>query len=100
MNNSLYNQNCPPIMNDGRYICDYRPSSYVHDLILKQNNIKNSYDMKKLLTDNAVKFQNMNTTFLKNKNSCNSCDRYYLIDPNNNDKYWELYNKWIGYSNI
>ena len=97
MNNSLGNQDCPPLMSDGRHITDYRPSCYVHDLILRQNNITNSYDLKMLLTHNATKLQEINREYINNKNSCVSCGQYYSPDPNNHFNYWNQYNQWIGY---
>jgi hypothetical protein len=97
MNNSIENQDCPPLMSDGRHFTDYRPSCYVHDLILTQNKITNSYDLKMLLTHNALKLQKINRNYYNMKNACTSCGQYYIVDPNNHDKYWENYNQYIGY---
>lgn len=98
MNNSLGNQDCPPLMSDGRHFTDYRPSCYVHDLILNQNNITNSYDLKMLLTENALKLQKINRDYYTLKNSCVSCGKFYLVDPNNNVNYWKQYDERIGYN--
>lgn len=100
MNNSLGNQDCPPIMSDGRHFTDYRPSCYVHDLILKQNGITNSYDLKILLTHNALELQKINRKYYGLKNACVSCGDYYLADPNNHVDYWQRYNEWIGYQEV
>lgn len=97
MNNSLGFQDCPPLMSDGRHFTDYRPSCYVHDLILAQNNITNSYDMKMLLTHNATKLQDINHKFYTMKNACTSCGKYYLVDPNNHINFWNNYDNYIGY---
>lgn len=98
MNNSLVNHDCPPLMSDGRHVTDYRPSCYVHDLIRRQNSITNSYDLKLLLTRNAVKFQEIDRQYYDTKNSCISCGSYYLPDPNQHVKFWDRYNKRIGYN--
>lgn len=97
MNNALGNQDCPPIMEDGRHVTDYRPICYVNDLIMKQNGINNSYDYKALLQHNALKLQEVNRQFYNNKNACHSCEPYYLADPNNHVDYWQRYDAWIGY---
>jgi hypothetical protein len=97
MNNAIGNHDCPPIMSDGRHFTDYRPSCYVHDLILRQNGISNSYDLKMLLTHNATKLQDINQSYYDLKNSCVSCGKYYLVDPNNSDTYWNQYKSRIGY---
>lgn len=72
-NNSVDNHDCPPLMSDGRHVTDYRPSCYVHDLIIRQNGITNSFDLKMLLTHNALQFQEINRQFYDTKNSCVSC---------------------------
>ena len=44
---------CPALMSDGRAFTDYRPSSYVNDLIRVQNNAYNSYDYRQFLIHHA-----------------------------------------------
>ena len=100
MNNALENHDCPPLMSDGRAYTDYRPSCYVHDLILKQNGITNSYDLKLLLTSRALELQKINRDYYEAKNSCSSPGGYYLPDPNGQVDYWKRYGQWIGYGNI
>ena len=51
--------------------------------------------MKQFMTQNALKLQQMNKEYFEKKNNCG---RYYLVDPNGNDTYWEKYNQWINYS--
>lgn len=50
-NNKFFS--CPALMADARAFTDYRPSSYVNDLIRVQNNIYNSYDYRQFLTHYA-----------------------------------------------
>lgn len=99
MNNGLCDKSCPPLMNDGRHVTDYRPSCYVHDLMLKQNGIKNSYDLKLFLQQNALHLQQINRDFYNCKNGCHNCDGYYLPDPNNQIDHWNAYSQRIGYGN-
>jgi hypothetical protein len=91
MNNSLLNNDCPPLMSDGRNFTDYRPSCHVHDLILKQNNVSNSYDLKMLMINQAEKLREINKEYYQKKNSCMSCNGYYLPDPNGHIDYWSTY---------
>ena len=84
-------------MSDGRHVTDYRPSCDVHDLIRRQNNIKNSYDLKLLMTNNALKIQDLERIHYSKKNACQSCE-FYLPDPNQHVAYWDQYNRQIGYN--
>ena len=99
MNNGLCDHLCPPLMDDGRFATDYRPSCYVHDLIMKQNNIDNSYDLKQFLQHNATRLQQLSRDFYICKNKCSNCGGYYLPDPNKQIQYWDEYSKHIGYGN-
>lgn len=98
MNNSIDNKDCPPLMSDGRHFTDYRPNCVVHELLSTQNNITNSYDLKMLLTRNAEQLRDINRKFYSTKNSCTSCGKMKLEDPNKNDKYWDTYAHKLGYS--
>lgn len=99
MNNGLCDNFCPALMNEGRFVTDYRQSSYVHNLILKQNGLRSSYDMKKFLQDNALKLQNINRQFYECKNKSAHCSDYYMPDPNRQIEYWDRYSKYLGYGN-
>ena len=100
MNNALGNHDCPPKMSDGRHFTDYRPSGYVHDLILKQNNITNSFDLKTLMTNRALDLQKINKDYYETRNACTSCSKYYVPDPNGHVDYWNRYSQSIGYENL
>src|SRR5438477_13034712 len=99
MNNCLNHKDCPPLW-DYKFACDYRPSCYVHDLMMKQNGITNSYDLKLFLIDNATKLQKLNRDFFETKYSCASSNGYYLADPNFAGDYWKQYNQWINYGDL
>ncbi len=98
MNNGLCDRFCPPLMNDGRHVTDYRPSCYVHDLMLRQNGIRSSYELKQFLQTNAVVLQQRNREFYDCKNKCASGNDYFLADPNNHIAYWDKYDKHIGHN--
>lgn len=97
MNNALNNKDCPPLMSDGRHATDWRPTCYVHDLIIKQNKIPNSHQMRQFLTQNAEALMSLNTQYFTQKNQCNSCNMFQ-VDPNNHNKYWSTYQEYIGYN--
>lgn len=99
-NNALGNLDCPSLMSDGRLFTDYRPSCYVHDLVLKQNGITNSYDLKELMISKANHLQELNRQFAEHKASCKSCGGYVLPDPNGHVNYWKQYDQWIGYGSF
>lgn len=97
MNNALHNKDCPPLMSDGRHATDYRPSCFVHNLIITQNGIRNSHEMRMFLQNNASSLMGINTDYFRTKNQCQSCHPF-LVDPNGNDAYWNNYKRYIGYS--
>jgi len=84
-------------MSDGRHFTDYRPNCLTHDLILKQNNISNTYDLKRFLQHNARDLQQINRDFYERKNTC--CHPCELADPNKQIRYWDNYSSHIGYGN-
>lgn len=84
-------------MADGRYVTDYRPSCEVHDLLIKQNGIMNSYDYRQFMINNAGTFMQIDRDFYNARNQCNSC-KFYHVDPNGNDSYWDAYTTSFGYS--
>lgn len=95
-NNALHNRDCPALMSDQRHATDYRPSCYVHDLIIKQNGIKNSEQMRMFLQRNAEQLRNLNLNHFQERAGCNSCQHYH-VDPNGHDRYWTNYKKWLEF---
>jgi hypothetical protein len=97
MNNAQQNWDCPPLMSDQRHATDYRPSCYVHDLILKQNGIKNSHEMRLFMQRNAEKLRLLNTAYFQEKSGCKSC-QYYHVDPNGHVRYWNDYMERLNFN--
>lgn len=95
-NNALQNRDCPPLMSDQRHATDYRPSCSVHNLILTQNGIKNSEQMRMFLQRNANQLRELNLTHFQERAGCNSCQHYH-VDPNGNDRYWDNYKKQLDF---
>ena len=65
---------CPARMDDGRTFTDYRPSSYVDDMIRYSNNVMSSYEYRQFLIHNATNIMNVNSQYTNNKVGCNSCN--------------------------
>ena len=99
MNNSVINNDCPPLMSSQRHITDYRPNCELNALIQHQNGIKDSYTLKNFMTHKALKLQQINDRFYEQKNTCNSCTGY-LPDPNGTVSYWDNYSKGLQYGNV
>ena len=60
--------NAPARMSDGRTFTDYRDSFVVNNLVIKDNNVSNSYSYRMFLQQNANKImeRNWEQSFLKN----------------------------------
>ena len=64
---------CPPRMADGRHFTDYRPNCYVNNLLRANNRVKNSFEFRQFLTDNADSLMEMNRAYACQKNCCGPC---------------------------
>lgn len=64
---------CPPRMSDGRHFTDYRPSCDVNSAIQVDNQIRNSFEYRNFLQQNAEKLANINRKYACNKNCCSPC---------------------------
>lgn len=93
MNNSA--NDCPPLMSDSRHATDHRSSCCVYDLTLNQNNLKSNDQARRFLQNNASGLMKRNSTYFSQKNKCNCT--YNLVDPNGHLKYWNDYQKKLGY---
>ena len=78
---------CLPKMSDGRVFTRYAPSSYIIKEISNQNNVHNSYDIKKLLIHNATELMSLERNFYKSKSCLNGCHGFIFPDPNMNDSH-------------
>ncbi len=74
-NNKYFN--CPPRMDDGRHFTDYRPNCYVNNLARANNNLANSFQYRKFLTENANKLMSLNRAYACQKNCCGPCMKPY-----------------------
>lgn len=63
-------QGCPAMMSDGRIFTDYRPATYVNDMIRFANGIHSSYDYRQFLMHNARNIMDVNSQYTASKLSC------------------------------
>jgi len=82
---------CPALMSDGRAFTDYRPSSYVNDLIRIQNKVYDSYSYRQFMIHNGLNIIETNDKYNEMKNGCASCS--YNNIPNESTC---VYNKHYG----
>ena len=71
-NNKYFN--CPALMADARTFTDYRPSCVIDQGILKNNQIRSSYEYRQFLIQNASTFMQENNDMNYNKNGCETCN--------------------------
>ena len=64
----------PPRMSDGRHFTDYRPSCDVNNMIIRDNNIVNSFDGRLFLQRNADEIMNINKKDACMKNCSRECE--------------------------
>jgi hypothetical protein len=96
MDNRYYNYNCPPLMNDGRFINNYVRSSVFDQYIRNTNNINNSNEYRHFLQNNGYQIINNMKSYLRENNTCyveGKClPMNEHITPNTNNeniqKYW------------
>lgn len=80
-----YYANCPPRMDDGRFLTNYKSSTHINEHIKYLNGIVRNDDYRLYLQLNGDKIQDNNWMQLKKNNSCwnNSCVHKYPLrmDP-------------------
>ena len=83
MNSSCYKVsdnkffNCPARMADGRHFTDYRPNCHLNNGIRFSNNMKNTFDYRRFLTNNADELMKINASVAYERNGCASCKEPY-----------------------
>jgi hypothetical protein len=70
MDNRYYNYNCPPLMNDGRFINSYVRSSTFDQYVKNVNNIKTANEYRHYLQNNGNEIMNNIKAYLRQNNTC------------------------------
>jgi hypothetical protein len=80
-----YYENCPPKMNDGRFLENFKSDTCVNEYIKFTNGITRDDDYRLFLQINADKIMDSEWLYLKKNNSCwnNACIHQYPLrmDP-------------------
>jgi hypothetical protein len=90
-------KNCPPKMNDARFLTNYKTSTSYNELIKYANNITRDDDYRLFLQTNANQIMDNEWVKLRNDDSCwnNACIHSYPLrmDPKDFVKERENFNK-------
>lgn len=70
MDNRYYNYNCPPLMNDGRFISNYVRSSTFDQYIKNFSNVSNATEYRHYLQNNGSTIMNNIKGYLHQNNTC------------------------------
>lgn len=70
MDNRYYNYNCPPLMNDGRFISNYVRSSTFDQYVKNVNNINTAHEYRHYLQNNGSEIMNNMKAYLRQTNTC------------------------------
>ena len=71
MDNRYHNYDCPPLMNDGRFINNYVRSSTFDQYVKNINNIDNATKYRHYLQNNGHEIMNNLKSYLRQNNTCN-----------------------------
>ena len=67
----------PPRMADGRHFTDYRPNEFLNNMIIKDNNVEDSYNYRQFLIQNGDKIMELNWKHAYLKNGSFNCKKPY-----------------------
>jgi hypothetical protein len=70
MDNRYYKYDCPPLMNDGRFISSYERSSTFDQKIRNINNIYSAHEFRNYIQSNGSTIINNIKSFLHDNNTC------------------------------
>jgi hypothetical protein len=70
MDNRYHKCNCPPLMEDGRFLTSYVRGRVVDQYIRNINNIDSAHNYKLFLQDNTIQILNNLSKSLANNNTC------------------------------
>lgn len=81
MDNRYYSYDCPPLMNDGRFISNYVRSSLFDQYIRNTNNLESSQDFRNFLQNNGSTILNNIKSYYRKENSCSIAGKCLPISP-------------------
>lgn len=70
MDNRYFNNNCPALMQDARFITNYSDKRILDQQIKSMNNINDAYIYKQFLQENAENIMNKERKVIMQLNTC------------------------------
>lgn len=70
MDNRYFKNNCPPLMQDGRFMTSYIESRVLEQFIRNVNNLQSAQDYKIFLQNNAETIMEREKTYAENTSRC------------------------------
>lgn len=70
MDNRYFNYQCPPLMQDGRFITNYMESRVFEQVIRNVNKIDSAQDYKRFLQINGDTIMNRERAYIEGLNTC------------------------------
>jgi len=86
MDNRYYNYDCPPLMNDGRFLSSYIRSNVFDQYVRTVNSINTSQEYKHFLQNNGDQIINNLKSHLKQNNTCKINGKCLPMSKPNNFK--------------
>lgn len=72
MDNRYFQNSCPPLMQDARFITNYVESRIFEQNIRLTNNLKTAYDYKNFLQNNAEEIMMREKEYMIKNNTCST----------------------------
>lgn len=69
-NNQYWNNGCPALMSDGRFISNWRPSTEITNEIGMMNGLSNSNQLRLFMQENGLNLMKEQRAFLIQTNTC------------------------------
>ena len=85
MDNRYYNYNCPPLMNDGRFISSYVRSRVFDQYVKNINNVHSAHEYKHFLQNNGHQLINNLKGYLRETNTCRIEGKCLPMSESTND---------------
>jgi hypothetical protein len=89
-NNVYYKDNCPAIMQDGRFITYYNSSNELTETLRKMNGFNSANQFRNFMQNNGDLFMATERQFLTDKNTCSPTTAC-------SEGYYDLWTKMNGY---
>jgi hypothetical protein len=94
MDNRYFNNGCPALMQDARFITNYYQNRSFEQYIRKANNLESAQDYKNFLQENAVDIMDRERSHMVKNNTCDVNGK--CVPVSNQPKHDIGYSAWKG----